>query len=514
MNLSAPDAHLVSFAFEAWGHTRPLIAFTARVVKTRPVLVTMFTTDAFYDRVQKELSRSFEPGEEAYRSRLRLVSIAPGNTFEEEPLNEAFAAAWRKLLKGEDLVCTKTGERFPTALQPNALVVEFFSQGPIREVRASRGNKVKIYIWMPNMLAAFWRTCGPEDMGGLGDAHQKVTEEAQRTGKSYEEVAYNMIFCGSGKVIRVPGLPPMYDYEYHPQLFSFLQQMGGARFTESFETLKLADGIISVTPESYEREMVRATRKWCEENSKQVFVVGPLRVSGPNAAAYEKELSAASADAEAFLQDCLAAYGEKSVLYISFGSFFWPTENPEVLWTFLDVVMELNIPFIMSHASPLATVPDAVKTKVQTYGKGLMAAWNPQQLILNHPATGWFVTHGGQNSVLESLTAGVPQIFWPFEGDQPLNAVNMTENFDAAYELVEVRTRYSDKPIFRNGKKPLGTLEAVKAEARDVLTKAFGEDGARKRERLLQLQHEVLSEWDEGGASRRGFMNFLDSLRA
>ena len=106
------------------------------------------------------------------------------------------------------------------------------------------------------------------------------------------------------------------------------------------------------------------------------------------------------------------------------------------------------------------------------------------------------------------------RIFGPFEGDQPLNAVNMTENFDAAYELVEVRTRYSDKPIFRNGKKPLGTLEAVKAEARDVLTKAFGEDGARKRERLLQLQQEVLSEWDEGGTSRRGFMNFLDSLRA
>ena len=70
--------------------------------------------------------------------------------------------------------------------------MQFFSQGPIREVRASRGNKVKIYIWMPNMLAAFWRTCGPEDMGGLGDAHQKVTEEAQRTGKSYEEVAYNV----------------------------------------------------------------------------------------------------------------------------------------------------------------------------------------------------------------------------------------------------------------------------------------------------------------------------------
>ena len=106
------------------------------------------------------------------------------------------------------------------------------------------------------------------------------------------------------------------------------------------------------------------------------------------------------------------------------------------------------------------------------------------------------------------------RIFWPFEADQPLNAVNMTENFDAAYELIEVRTGDGEKPAFRNGKKPAGTIEAVKAEARDVLTKAFGEDGARKRERFLRLQQEVLSEWDEDGASKRDFMAFLDSLRA
>ncbi|KAH9895030.1 UDP-Glycosyltransferase/glycogen phosphorylase [Cubamyces lactineus] len=514
MDLPAPDSHLVSFAFEAWGHTRPLIAFAARVVKMRPVLVTLFTTDAFYGRIKTELSRSFEPDEEAYRSRLRLVSIAHGNTFAAEPLDSAFAVAWRKLLNGEDVVCTKTGDCFPTALQPDALLVEFFSNGPIREVRASCGDKVKIYVWLPNMLAAFWRTCGPEDMGGLGNAHRKALEEARTTGKSYEEIAFRMIFGGSGVVVRPAGMPPMYDYEYHPQRFTLLHEMGSARFTESFDTLELTDGIVSSTAETYEREMVRATRKWCEDNSKQAFVVGPLRVSGTNANAYEKELSAASTEVEAFLQNALVAYGEKSVLYISFGSFFWPVEKPEMLWVFLDVVMELKIPFILSCASPLAMVPDAVKEKVKTYGKGLIATWNPQQFILGHPATGWFVTHGGQNSVLESIATGVPQIFWPFEGDQPLNAVNMTENFDAAYELIEVRTGDGTKPIFRNGRKPVGTIEAVKAEARDVLTKAFGEDGVKKRERLLRLQQEVLSEWDEGGASRRDFMAFLDSLRA
>ncbi|KAI0661230.1 hypothetical protein C8Q70DRAFT_700522 [Cubamyces menziesii] len=94
------------------------------------------------------------------------------------------------------------------------------------------------------------------------------------------------------------------------------------------------------------------------------------------------------------------------------------------------------------------------------------------------------------------------------------NAVNMTEKFNVAYELIEVRTGDGERPAFRNGRTPAGTIEAVRAEVRDVLTKAFGEDGARKRERLLQLQQEVLSEWGEGGASRKDFVAFLDSLRA
>ena len=45
------------------------------------------------------------------------------------------------------------------------------------------------------------------------------------------------------------------------------------------------------------------------------------------------------------------------------------------------------------------------------------------------------------------------------------------------YELLEVRTGHGLKPIYRTGYTPKGTIEAIQAEARDVLTKAFGADG-------------------------------------
>ncbi len=58
----------------------------------------------------------------------------------------------------------------------------------------------------------------------------------------------------------------------------------------------------------------------------------------------------------------------------------------------------------------------------------------------------------------------------------------------------------------------MGTIEALKAEAREVLSKAFGEDGAKKRERLQALRKAVNSEWEDGGASKRDMLAFLDSL--
>ncbi|EMD37929.1 glycosyltransferase family 1 protein [Gelatoporia subvermispora B] len=197
---------------------------------------------------------------------------------------------------------------------------------------------------------------------------------------------------------------------------------------------------------------------------------------------------------------------------VSFGSLWWPTDTTK-LWAFLDVVMDMKIPFIMSHASPLAQVPDTVREKVETYGLGLLSQWTPQQTILAHAATGWFVTHCGHNSVIESVTHGVPMLCWPFQADQPTNAVHLTDNLDVAYELIEVRTgEHGLKPIYRTGRVPVGTVEAMQTEAKDILAKAFGEDGARKRANMKRLQLSVVESWHDNGPSARALEELMESL--
>lgn len=105
------------------------------------------------------------------------------------------------------------------------------------------------------------------------------------------------------------------------------------------------------------------------------------------------------------------------------------------------------------------------------------------------------------------------RICWPFSADQPTNSARLSFVLDVAYELFEVRAGpHGSKPIHRIGKAPLGTIEAVRDEARSVLKSAFGADGARKRNNMKKLQQAVLNTWSENGPARRDLHRFLATL--
>ena len=108
----------------------------------------------------------------------------------------------------------------------------------------------------------------------------------------------------------------------------------------------------------------------------------------------------ASADpALIYLDEQLKARGPRSVIYISFGSLFWPVRRPELL-DILVASLPKHMGFLMSNASAMSGLsPEQMALWGVTSsgeggeggGKGMVVPFAPQWRVLRHPAVAWFV---------------------------------------------------------------------------------------------------------------------------
>ncbi|GFY95428.1 UDP-Glycosyltransferase superfamily protein [Actinidia rufa] len=114
-----------------------------------------------------------------------------------------------------------------------------------------------------------------------------------------------------------------------------------------------------------------------------------------------------------------------SVVYISFETsvFLTPDQLTEFAWG----ISNSNHPFLWIIRPDLVVVRDGEGWALppvyleNTRERGLIASLCPQEKVLNHSSIGGFFTSCGWNSVLESISAGVPMICWPSIADQRIN---------------------------------------------------------------------------------------------
>ncbi|KAJ8759695.1 hypothetical protein K2173_009796 [Erythroxylum novogranatense] len=111
-----------------------------------------------------------------------------------------------------------------------------------------------------------------------------------------------------------------------------------------------------------------------------------------------------------------------SVLYVNFGSITWLTT--EQLIEFGMGLAKSNHPFLWIIRPDMVVGGSAIlppEFSEETRERGFIASWCPQEEVLNHPSVGGFLTHCGWGSTIESISAGMPMLCWPFLGDQPTN---------------------------------------------------------------------------------------------
>ena len=98
------------------------------------------------------------------------------------------------------------------------------------------------------------------------------------------------------------------------------------------------------------------------------------------------------------------------------------------------------MPFLAALKAPIgaesvqAAFPDGFEGRVE--GRGVVyGGWVQQQLILEHPSIGCFITHCGSGSLAEALVNKCQLVLLPNMGDQIINARVMSRNLKVGVEV-------------------------------------------------------------------------------
>ncbi|KAF8410104.1 hypothetical protein HHK36_002626 [Tetracentron sinense] len=202
-----------------------------------------------------------------------------------------------------------------------------------------------------------------------------------------------------------------------------------------------------------------------------------------------------------------------SVLYVCFGSVS-RFSNAQLL----EIAMALEAsghPFVWVvrkdvEMSSMAEdeekwLPEGFEERME--GKGLIIrGWAPQMLILDHEATGGFMTHCGWNSTLEGISAGVPMVTWPLFAEQFYNEKLVTQ-------VLRIGAGVGAREWSSSTKERKETVKREGIEKAVRLLMGGGEEAEQMRSRASGLGEIAKRAVEENGSSYANLTALIEELR-
>ncbi|XP_071737518.1 UDP-glycosyltransferase 92A1-like [Rutidosis leptorrhynchoides] len=343
------------------------------------------------------------------------------------------------------------------------------------------------------------------------------------TGGAYGTAAYSSIWLNlphknlvTGETrdeFLVPGFPKSCRFSID-QLHQYLRAADGndewSKFFQTQLTLSMqSNGWLCNTVEEIETLGLEILRNYIK---LPVWCVGPLVPSKILKKDVDVGLIGQRTGKQPGIQpekciEWLDSHPDRSVLYISFGSQNTIAETQ--MMALAKGLEESGKPFIWVIRPPVGFdlkgefkpewLPAGFKERIGKRGL-VVHNWAPQLEILCHRSIGAFLSHCGWNSVMESLSQGVPFIGWPLAAEQGYNSKMLVEEMGVCVVL----TRGSHSRLEK---------DEVKKVIDQVLDKNVDGIGENMRRKASELGELIRSSVEfNNGSSYKAMDDFLSTV--
>ncbi|QRV77896.1 glycosyltransferase family 1 protein [Ceratobasidium sp. AG-Ba] len=493
--------HVVFITGFGWTHVRPNLHFCMRfAAKFSDVFISVYTPDIFITQISQYLATYPKTASD----RIRIVTSvldAPVKS----PLDPLYGME-RNF--GPWVTGQITGASFEykgRLVGAPSYIIEDHVCGGI-SVTSKESHNLPIIGWYVATSAAIIGYFGNAEHGEGSRLFEATCAAIEKrgpdSGKPFGEI-FNQVLI-SDRVICAPGVSPHYEHEQIPQpqpailpfllhvhkrWVSMLKHINGMIYTSLYE-------MEPITAEASAIGLIKPIPSFC--TGLAADLPGSVR---PDYTDNESD------PVISFMDHAYNDLGAHSVVYIAFGSHFFPAaESASHFKILIEEILSQNLRVVISvkreNAIAVGLSEDYLG-RLTDSGGAIFPEWTKQLEVLEHPAIHYFVSHGGWNSTAEAIVRGVPMIFWPMAADQPINAMQMTRQHDCGFELLQVRrgparstayTPYGDILI-------TGSDEAVRKEVQNILKMSKGQRGVQQRLNMRALGKVAVESYEAGGSA-------------
>ncbi|CAN1773220.1 UDP-glucose flavonoid 3-O-glucosyltransferase 7 [Linum perenne] len=470
--------HVVFLPFMAQGHMIPLVDM-ARLFARHGVKSTIVTTPLnaplFSDKIQRDADQGFE-------IRTHIIDFP----FAEAGLPEGC----------ENFSAIKS----PDMLVPFFMSMHVFKQ-PVEEL---------LRLWKPDCIVAglafHWATESAKCLGiprlffnGTGSFSACLTHCIRRyePHKSVESDFEPFV---------VPGLPHRIELKKLKLAPDFRGEVIDERFVQLMDKINESqEKCFGAVVNSFHELEPGYSQHYREVMGRKAWFIGPLSLCNDTTLDKAERGDAAAAAIDG--HECLSwleCREPNSVLYICFGSMSGvPDKQLLEIAAALEASMQSFIWVVKKGDKQKEEwLPEGFEKRME--GKGLIIrGWAPQVLILDHKATGGFMTHCGWNSMLESVAAGVPMVTWPLQSEQFINEKLVTD-------VLRIGVGVGSDEWSRNERKVIVGREDIERAINQVM--AVGEEAEEMRKRAMELKEKAVKANEEGGSSYSDLKSLFEEL--